>query len=417
MKPYVYVTNIKMLQCIFEFFINTHLIISQNPKVKHIKPYVGIIKNFENYPVIYDSNNVVLSLPPIINGDHSKISLNTKNIFIEATATDLTKANVVVSTIVSMFSQYCAEPFTCEEVNVVYPDGSTVQTPNMKSHEFSVDLSFINARVGVTLSSEQAAKYLERMQLSVPSHNEQSLKVLVPPSRSDILHYCDIMEDVAIAYGFNNLKKTYPNTATVAKQDPLNHLSDMLRNELAMSGYTECLNLILCSHDENFKFMHRIDDGQTCVKMSNPKTTEFQICRTSLIPGLLKSLQSNLKFGVPIQLFEVSDVVLKDKSKDVGARNCRKLALLYCGKTSGLEFVHGMLDRVMDQLDIPHNEPEGYTIAPSNESTFFPGRQASVFYKGQKIGNFGVIHPDVAKNFDVVKFPVSVLEIDVEPFL
>lgn len=41
--------------------------------------------------MIKDSNGIVLSLPPIINGEHSKITLNTKNVFIECTATDLTK--------------------------------------------------------------------------------------------------------------------------------------------------------------------------------------------------------------------------------------------------------------------------------------------------------------------------------------
>lgn len=50
-----------------------------------------IIRDSPVYPIIYDSNNVVVSLPPIINGDHSKISVDTKNIFIECTATDLTK--------------------------------------------------------------------------------------------------------------------------------------------------------------------------------------------------------------------------------------------------------------------------------------------------------------------------------------
>ena len=55
---------------------------------------------------------MVLSLPPIINGDHSKIKLSTRNVFIECTATDLTKANVVLNTMLTMFAQYCAEPFT-----------------------------------------------------------------------------------------------------------------------------------------------------------------------------------------------------------------------------------------------------------------------------------------------------------------
>ena len=90
----------------------------------HLKSYLPIIRDSPVYPVIYDTNNVVLSLPPIINGEHSKITLNTKNIFFEVTATDLTKASIVLDTLVTMFSQYCDKPFTVEPVQTVLPGTS-----------------------------------------------------------------------------------------------------------------------------------------------------------------------------------------------------------------------------------------------------------------------------------------------------
>ncbi|CAB1349164.1 unnamed protein product [Coregonus sp. 'balchen'] len=95
----------------------------------HLRHYLHIIEDEPLYPVIYDSNGIVLSMPPIINGDHSKISLNTKNVFIECTATDLTKAKIVLDMMVTMFCEYCEEPFTVEEAEVVYPDGRTCQYP------------------------------------------------------------------------------------------------------------------------------------------------------------------------------------------------------------------------------------------------------------------------------------------------
>ena len=91
----------------------------------HLKPYLPIIKDSPVYPVIYDAKDVVLSLPPIINGEHSKITLNTKNIFFEVTATDLTKASIVLDTLVTMFSQYCDKPFTVEPVQTVLPGTSS----------------------------------------------------------------------------------------------------------------------------------------------------------------------------------------------------------------------------------------------------------------------------------------------------
>jgi phenylalanyl-tRNA synthetase beta chain len=74
--------------------------------------FLPIIRDKPKYPVVLDSNGVVCSLPPIINGDHSKIKLTTRNVLIECTATDITKANVVLNTVVTMFSQYCTSKFT-----------------------------------------------------------------------------------------------------------------------------------------------------------------------------------------------------------------------------------------------------------------------------------------------------------------
>ena len=94
-----------------------------------LRQYLPIIRDSPVYPVIYDSNRVVLSMPPIINGDHSKITLKTRNVFIECTATDLTKAKIVLDMVVTMFSEYCDKPFTVEEAQVTNLDGSVVTYP------------------------------------------------------------------------------------------------------------------------------------------------------------------------------------------------------------------------------------------------------------------------------------------------
>merc|ERR1712130_1091542 len=92
----------------------------------HLKAFVPIIK---------DKNKTVLSLPPIINGEHSKITLNTKNVFIEITATDLTKASIVLDTLITMFSQYCDKPFSVEPVETVLPSGEKLTYPKLSSRK------------------------------------------------------------------------------------------------------------------------------------------------------------------------------------------------------------------------------------------------------------------------------------------
>ena len=108
--------------------------------------------------------------------------------------------------------------------------------------------------------------------------------------------------------------------------------------------------------------MNRKIEEVAAVHISNPKTAEFQIARTTLLPGLLKTLAANRKMPLPLKLFEVSDVILKDDEAEVGARNERRLCAVNCNKNAGFEVVHGILDRVMQVLEIPWDKTSGYSL-------------------------------------------------------
>ena len=99
--------------------------------------------------------------------------------------------------------------------------------------------------------------------------------------------------------------------------------------------------------------MNRPDDGTTAVRIANPKTLEFQVVRTSLLQGLLKTIRENRSHALPLRIFETSDVVLKDTKRERQARNVRHAAAVWCNKTAGFEVVHGLLDRAMAMLEIP----------------------------------------------------------------
>jgi phenylalanyl-tRNA synthetase beta chain len=132
--------------------------------------------------------------------------------------------------------------------------------------------------------------------------------------------------------------RVVPFVSAHGSQQPLNHLQEHLRIELAAAGYTEVLVFALSSVAEAFAQMRLPDDGKTAVVIANPKTQDFAICRTSLLPGLLKTAASNKKLALPWQYFEVSDVVLQDTTADVGARNSRRVsALCMVPGTSGFE--------------------------------------------------------------------------------
>lgn len=221
-----------------------------DPSVKHIKEYTDLIYDSPVYPVILDSKDRVMSLPPIINSEFSKISQETEDIFIEITAVDENKANIVLNTLVAMFSCYCAEPYHVEGVEVVYEDsGRVVVTPNMESRPMPASIKYLNSITGLSLEPQAICDILQKMMLAGKyDATNHAVIVSVPPTRSDVLHACDVAEDVAIAYGYNNLQKRALTTTTVGRQQPINQLTDLLRYEIAQAGFTEVLTLGLCSY-------------------------------------------------------------------------------------------------------------------------------------------------------------------------
>lgn len=208
----------------------------------------------------------------------------------------------------------------------------------------------------------------------------------------------------------------------------------------------------LCSIRDNFTALGR--SVGPAVSLSNPINVEYQVVRTTLLPGLLKTLQHNksASFTQGFKLFEISDVVLPDDKWEVtdtivGCKNSRRICAVYAGPTSGFEIIHGLVDRIMALCEVaPEAEyiansakskeeeyrvsKDGwtYTIAELDSTdtvagTYFPGRAASILLtspnsNGERIqiGTFGILHPDVLKNF-AIQYPSSCMEIDLEALL
>jgi phenylalanyl-tRNA synthetase beta chain len=136
-----------------------------------------------------------------------------------------------------------------EPVRVIYPDGTERITPDLSYLPMTAHASYINSCTGLQLKAAEVAQLLERMTLTASVDESDpsgdSVTVHVPPTRRDILHECDLMEDAAIAYGFNNLPDSFQATSTVAQPLELSKLSDIIRREWALAGFTEVLPLIL----------------------------------------------------------------------------------------------------------------------------------------------------------------------------
>ena len=144
--------------------------------------------------------------------------------FIEVTGTDRMKTSIVLDTVVTMFSEHCAAPFQIEPVLIEQANGSTEETPELKYWEERVDPGYIRRQIGLPKEVEpkDMAKLLSKMGL-VSRVEDDKIVSRVPPTRHDILHPCDIMEDVAVAYDFNkvsNSQQLLASNLVVARLDP-----------------------------------------------------------------------------------------------------------------------------------------------------------------------------------------------------
>ncbi|CAM38284.1 putative phenylalanyl-tRNA synthetase [Leishmania braziliensis MHOM/BR/75/M2904] len=411
---------------------------------RHIGKYVPLISSFPAYPVVYDGTGEnVLSLPPIINSHYSAISVDTANIFIECTASDHYKAQVLVNQLVCAFSAYCDEPFTVEAVKVNYeepaPDGTTsLVTPTMETKEMTMNVARLNSIIGIEMKNgAECAELLRKMMYTIKEATEHEVTVTVPPMRTDVIGVADVMEDVAIAYGYDNISYVECKTRGLVTQTPVSKVAQLLRTEMACAGYTELLTLSLCSHADAFENLNRVDND-VAAHIANPQTTEFQVCRPSLLPGILKTLATNKSKALPQRFFECADVVLLENERNFppvlevetdyescGARNQSHLAAVHCNSSSsGFESIHGLAELALLKLGVPSKAEvaedyngDYYTLEKGEDGAFFPGRAMDIILhranQTVRIGHLGVIHPNTLKAYDIPN-PCSYMEINIQ---
>ena len=381
--------------------------------------YLYLLEGKEKYPVMMDSNGVIMSLPPIINSQHTKMTLNTHNVLLDITGIDLTKCEIVLNTLIAMFSVYCKNPFTVEEIKVInQKTGEGKIYPDLTPRKFQVDINYLKTITGIyDILPEKITKLLEKMELSAKILNPNEIEVLAPITRSDILHPCDIAEDLAISYGYNNIKKELTTAKTHGVQQPYNKLADLFRDEMAMGGYVEFLTMALLSHKDMFTNLLSEKRDDKTVQILYSKSKEFEYIRSSLIPGILKSIEGNKANQLPFKIFEISDVVEINQETEVGAVNRRKLCFAYTNTVSAMEIVQGMVDLLMKKIGLGFNSKnveKKYYIKKSENKIFFEDRQAEIYILNDiKVGIYGIVHPKVIKNFGI-KNPVTLCEIDLQ---
>ncbi|MBS1266338.1 MAG: Phenylalanine--tRNA ligase beta subunit [Candidatus Woesearchaeota archaeon] len=375
--------------------LTANSILEKHPKGRE---YGHIIEGWKSYPVFIDANQKIMSMPPIINShDVGKIDETTTDVFIECTGYDLNtikiSLNILATSLADMGGQI-------QSIEMVYPD-EKYPIPDLEPEKMKLDVNYVNKVLGLDLTKKQCIKYLKQMGFGYEN------RVLIPAYRADILHQADLVEDIAIAYGYENFKEEIPNVATVGKEDDFEIFKRKISQSLVGFGLIETSTYHLTNKKdlvENTKYKTDF------IELEKASSSEYNVLRTWLMPSLLQVLRANKHHEYPQNLFEIGIVFNKDKSTETKIKQTSKLAVVLCQKESYFTQAKQILDYLMKSIGLKYKTKIG------KHPCFIEGRCAKVQVGKTKIGVIGELHPEVVSNFGL-EVPAVGFEIDLKKLI
>lgn len=389
--------GIKFVPLDFDVAMTPAEILEKHPKGRE---YGHLIKSSPEYPLMIDSVGNVLSIPPIINSSYTgKVTRETKNLFIELTGFEVRRLSLALNVLVAALAERRGRIYS---VRVCYPD-SEITTPDRMPGKFSLSIDYARRTLGLDLSGEEMAELLRNGRYSA-SLVKDKIALEYPAYRNDILHERDVIEDIAIAYGLNNISPQPPKLPTIGAANPLEEFSDTLRELMLGLGYQEILTFSLTSRENLFDKM-LLPDGEAC-EIANPVSINWSTMRTWLLPSLLEFLTYNQHIEYPQRIFEVGDVVVVDEKEETQAKNVRKLACVLSDVKASYEEASSALEAVFSNLGLK------LKLKAAEHPSFIPGRTARVLLQNKTIGIIGELHPKVLNNWGL-KMPATAFELEV----
>jgi phenylalanyl-tRNA synthetase beta chain len=388
------------LECTQEMTLNEIL-----HEHKKGKDYAHLLEKFDKYPLIVDSNGDVLSMPPIINGELTKLTENTKNILVDVTGTDEKAVNYALNIIMTSFAEVGGK---LKSMNVIYKDRQ-VQTPDLTPKKKEVSVSNASKKIGIDLTAEDVVDFLGKVRIGAEIKSEDIVEAVIPAYRIDILHEVDIIENIAIGYCFKKIGSELPEIATISEEDKGETFDNVLREILIGMGFIETMSLMLTSEKVHYKNMRLVEDER--VTVAQPISTDRTMLRKNLLQGLMEFLEDNKHEELPQKIFEVGTVVFLDETCETCTQDYKKLAGAITHSTANFTEIKSTVAALFVNLGLEMN------IENYSHPSFIKGRCAkvkgSINWKSEKIdvtGYFGEVHPEVITNFNL-EYPVIAFEI------
>ena len=391
-------------------------ILNEHPKGVE---YAHLMENLDSYPVILDSNDDILSFPPIINGAHTTVSESTTDFFIDVTGWDERAVETCLLLVCLALSERGG---SIEQVKVTGFDGQIQMTPNMESKEHRVSDRLINRILGLTFESQDIASAIQRMGGNLVSSRavtngvnkaerwadlevgEKEHVIAMPRWRTDIMHPVDIVEDIAIGYGYENMPNILSSVHLDAIPLPSAHLHRRVRESLRSLNLQETQSLTLSNERVQFDNT-RWKSLATVTELANPITIDHTMMRQRILPSLLQLLAANRHHELPQRVYEIGTVVLDSNNATRAAWACAEVG---GGFSAAKGFAQAFLRDIGANLDDVVWESTNL-----NEGPWLSGRGAKVFIFGEEIGQIGEIDPAVASEFGL-RVPIQAGDFDID---
>lgn len=365
---------------------------------KHEKgrDYAHLLKGYDQYPIILDRDDNVLSFPPIINGSLTTVTTETKNLFVDVTGFD----RKAVKGALDIVCTSLAERGGKIESVTMHSGSVSFQSPDFTPETYSFSAAECNRYLGTKLTPNDMVKALNKMGLDAKFHGD-TMHATVPTYRLDIMHKVDLYEDVAVGYGFENFGGVYSLRQTAGGLEPINSFSENIRDVMVGLGFMEVMTLTLINDRDEYEIskLPWLDN----VRVLNPATEDVTCLRTYLMPSLVNILKHNKHRDLPQRIFEVGNVVRNDVTE---AHLC---AMETASKVS-FTGIKSITESVLREMGCE------YELKPTDIKTFIDGRGAEIYFKGKSIGMFGEMAIDVVTGYEITH-PIAFLEIDLGPII
>ena len=356
------------------------------------KDYGSLLGQSSQVPIILDENQNTVSFPPIINAAVTTVTTKTKNLFVEVTGLNKDDAEDMLSVVATVLQ---SAGFTLESVKIT---GAKNSSPKLEYRKMAVNSSLINQILGLNLSSTKIISSLKKSRLDASSKGTNII-CTIPAYRFDIFGPMDLVEEVALGYGIQNLEPTISPSQTIGKTNPVSLKLKSLDQTMIGLGYLEALNSSLTSKRVLYDMTNR--DSTKLLSVLDSKSREHTILRDSILPGLLENLSRNIHESYPQKMFETGTVFATENPIS------EKISFSGISAHKDANFTE-IKSIIQSALNI------GFGIKietkTATDSTFEEGHCASIMLNNIPIGIIGKIDSKIIENYKI-RVPVVGFEI------